>query len=132
MTPELVLKPITPVRLTMFLVACPLWAVAIYAGSQPDGILPAIFIATLGLGLWLFVETLRIVLTSSALEYRQFWMTRWRVRRQDVELREGRSGDFGGFPAAVVFDRSKHKKVGALSYMQFRRSEIEALKSALA
>jgi hypothetical protein len=125
------LKPVAPVRYTMLIVGAPFMGYGLYAAVLAREYLAGVAMIAMGAFFWQFVASLRVKLTTDWLEYRQFGFVRWRVRRNDIELKEGRSGDHGGFPAVVVYSRSKKARVGAISYMQFRASDLDLLRARL-
>lgn len=124
------LKPVAAARYTMLVVGAPFLGVGLYAVLRRELLAGAILIA-MGALFWQFVASLRIRLTADWLECRQFGFVRWRVRRGDVELKDGRAGDYGGFPAVIVYSRSKAARVGAISRMQFRPSQLNLLRASL-
>jgi hypothetical protein len=92
---------------------------------------PIVVLATFGVVVWLYVESLRIVLGSETLSCRWYGMTRWRLELDDVELIEGNAGAYGGFPALLVRSRSQQRQVGVISRMQFWPEDLAELQLQL-
>jgi hypothetical protein len=124
-------RPVAPVRYTMLIIGMPFISCGLYAIFLAKEYLAGAALMMMGVFFWQFVASLRIKLTKDWLEYRQFGLVRWRVRRGDVELKEGRSGDLGGFPALLVFSKSTKARMGAISRMQFRASDLDLLRASL-
>ncbi|MDR3527173.1 MAG: hypothetical protein P4L57_07810 [Rhizomicrobium sp.] len=126
---DLVLKPVRAVRLTTLIVACVFWVFAVYGLLRPGGVWPIVMFVVIGLVVWLYTESLRIVLTHKALKYKQYGITRWSIDRHDVEFVEGRAGAYGGFPALLVYSRTRKKQIGTISRIQFGQNDLAELQS---
>lgn len=128
---ELVVKPVPAVRYTMLVVGSIFGVLAVFAALRPGGLWPIAVLIVIGLFVWLYVETLCIVLTSKVLICRRFGITRWRIERSDVEFVEGHAGAYGGFPALLVYSLTRKKQIGSISRMQFRQKDLAELQLRL-
>src|SRR5438445_1255465 len=126
---EIVLVPTRTARVTMLLVGSVFWIGIPFIYRKPSDILPCLFIFAVGLFFWQLTDSIRVILDSEKLKYRQFGFTKWSVSRKNIILKEGRHGAYGGFPAVLVYERGSGKLVGAISHMQFESENINLIKA---
>jgi hypothetical protein len=127
----MVLVPMRSVRLTMLLVGAIFWIGIPFIYRSPSDFFPCLGIFAIGLFFWQLIGSIRIVLDDKRLEYRQLGFVRWQLPLEDVLIREGRRGAYGGFPAVLVYARNSEKLVGTISRMQFGADDIKRFKSKL-